>query len=773
MRAFLNLPVAWKLAVSALLGTVLLGTLIFLVRGETTQIASQQALLGSAGDAHDAKAAASAQVAGLAVHLRDIQLAQTPHAVNAALAALRGDAGRIAAHVQTASGAIADGAARASLAEIRAPLAAFEAAAGEIAAQRTRLIDARDGRLFRLALDYDQSFEGVLGSLDFELTDRADTDEARSRLLAFHNAVGELRIGAQRYLATGDETVLRRVRAAAAQQRVHIRGFMGFRMSERMAGDSRRLAEIAEAIAAAAAEVSDANQQMTRLIAERAQPASAALDRTLRAASRSVAALAQSAEDRVTAAVAATNETVLLFGGAIVVLLLGSSWLVARSIAGPLGRLSQALAGIARGEAALAVPHRGRSDEIGRIAEAVETLRGTVGSAFAQQQMLEQMPVGVMMADPRNEFRLNFLNAETKRLLRSIEHLLPVKADGMLGQSIDIFHHRPEHQRLMLGDPSRLPHRTRIKLGDETLELFVAAIRDGAGAYVGPMVIWSVVTAQARLADTFENEVGGVVDAVVAQADQLRISAEALSVTASTSGQEAAGVAEEASRANADVQAVAAAAEEMASSIAEITRRVAEAATVANQAVAETRATDGTVRGLAESAGRIGDVVRLISDIAGQTNLLALNATIEAARAGEAGKGFAVVASEVKSLASQTAKATEEIGAQIAQMQQATNGAVQAIREIGTVVERTSEIATAIAAAVEEQGSATQEIARSAAQVAAGTASVTRRIETVRSGAEQTGSSAGELLGASASMAQNASALREKATTFAAAVRRA
>jgi methyl-accepting chemotaxis protein len=378
-----------------------------------------------------------------------------------------------------------------------------------------------------------------------------------------------------------------------------------------------------------------------------------------------------------------------------------------------------------------------------------------------------------MMADPRNEFRLNFLNAETKRLLRSIEHLLPVKADGMLGQSIDIFHHRPEHQRLMLGDPSRLPHRTRIKLGDETLELFVAAIRDGAGAYVGPMVIWSVVTAQARLADTFENEVGGVVDAVVAQADQLRISAEALSVTASTSGQEAAGVAEEASRANADVQAVAAAAEEMASSIAEITRRVAEAATVANQAVAETRATDGTVRGLAESAGRIGDVVRLISDIAGQTNLLALNATIEAARAGEAGKGFAVVASEVKSLASQTAKATEEIGAQIAQMQQATNGAVQAIREIGTVVERTSEIATAIAAAVEEQGSATQEIARSAAQVAAGTASVTRRIETVRSGAEQTGSSAGELLGASASMAQNASALREKATTFAAAVRRA
>ncbi len=183
------------------------------------------------------------------------------------------------------------------------------------------------------------------------------------------------------------------------------------------------------------------------------------------------------------------------------------------------------------------------------------------------------------------------------------------------------------------------------------------------------------------------------------------------------------------------------------------------------------RQTDATVQGLSEAASRIGDVVRLIGDIAGQTNLLALNATIEAARAGEAGKGFAVVASEVKSLAGQTAKATEEIGRQIAEMQAATSQAVAAIRGIGATVARTSEIATTIAAAVEEQGSATQEIARSAAQVAEATGTVAARIESGRGAAQSTGDSAAAMRDDSGALAAQASALREKAAGFLRAVR--
>ncbi|WP_157136290.1 methyl-accepting chemotaxis protein, partial [Teichococcus cervicalis] len=166
---------------------------------------------------------------------------------------------------------------------------------------------------------------------------------------------------------------------------------------------------------------------------------------------------------------------------------------------------------------------------------------------------------------------------------------------------------------------------------------------------------------------------------------------------------------------------VAAAAEQLAGSIAEINRRVSEGAQVAQRAVTAAGASDTTVAGLAAAADRIGDVVRLIADIAGQTNLLALNATIEAARAGEAGKGFAVVASEVKTLASQTARATEEIGAQIGAMRGATAEAVAAVRGIAEAVARMGEVTAAIAAAVEEQGAATREIARNAAAAAQGT----------------------------------------------------
>ncbi len=172
------------------------------------------------------------------------------------------------------------------------------------------------------------------------------------------------------------------------------------------------------------------------------------------------------------------------------------------------------------------------------------------------------------------------------------------------------------------------------------------------------------------------------------------------------------------------MQTVAAAAEELSSSISEISRQVGQSAEIGRKAVDEARHTNDDVQGLADAAQKIGDVVSLITDIAGQTNLLALNATIEAARAGDAGKGFAVVASEVKSLATQTAKATEEIATQIAGMQEATTSAVEAIKRIGEI----DEIATSIASAVEQQGAATQEISRNAQQAAAGTQEVNGNI---------------------------------------------
>jgi methyl-accepting chemotaxis protein len=231
-----------------------------------------------------------------------------------------------------------------------------------------------------------------------------------------------------------------------------------------------------------------------------------------------------------------------------------------------------------------------------------------------------------------------------------------------------------------------------------------------------------------------ESSVGGIARQLTERAAELREAARSLEDGAGQTAGQAEAVAVGATEATANVQTVAAAAEELAASVAEITRQVAQAAQITGRALEETRGTDSTMSKLGEAAERIGEVVRLISGIAGQTNLLALNATIEAARAGEAGKGFAVVASEVKSLASQTAKATEEIAGQIGAIQDAAKDAVRSIQGIGAVVTEINEVAGAIAAAVEEQGAATREIARNVAEAASGTNDVSARIARVGQG---------------------------------------
>ena len=274
-----------------------------------------------------------------------------------------------------------------------------------------------------------------------------------------------------------------------------------------------------------------------------------------------------------------------------------------------------------------------------------------------------------------------------------------------------------------------------------------------------------------KIADEFEAQVRGVVDAVSSSSTQLQSSARSMASAAEGAVQQSATVASASQDATNNVQTVAAAAEELSSSIAEIARQVAESAKIASQAVEEAGATNRTIQGLADAAQRIGDVVKLINDIASQTNLLALNATIEAARAGEAGKGFAVVASEVKTLATQTAKATEEIAQQIAAIQSATGDAVAAIKGIGGTIGRISEIATTIATAVEEQGAATREIARNVQQAARGTNEVSSNIVGVKQAAVQTGTAAAEVLNAANALSEQAERLRVGVDEFLAQIR--
>ncbi|HYC01838.1 MAG TPA: methyl-accepting chemotaxis protein [Azospirillaceae bacterium] len=268
------------------------------------------------------------------------------------------------------------------------------------------------------------------------------------------------------------------------------------------------------------------------------------------------------------------------------------------------------------------------------------------------------------------------------------------------------------------------------------------------------------------LCAAFDREVSTALQTMAGATHQTEQAAQSMAATADQASRQSVAVSAAADQASANVQTVASAAEELASSITEISRQVTRSAAVLGDAVTAAERTDGTVQSLATRAQSIGEVIRLISDIAAQTNLLALNATIEAARAGEAGKGFAVVASEVKALATQTARATEEISVQVSAIQGATVEAVEALKSIGTAVVQANQIAAAIASAVEEQGAATAEIARNVSQASAGTAEVSQNIAGVTEAASHTGAAAVQVKAAAESMAKQSLGLKGQVEAF-------
>ncbi|WP_275196481.1 HAMP domain-containing methyl-accepting chemotaxis protein [Bradyrhizobium sp. CSA207] len=276
-----------------------------------------------------------------------------------------------------------------------------------------------------------------------------------------------------------------------------------------------------------------------------------------------------------------------------------------------------------------------------------------------------------------------------------------------------------------------------------------------------------------RFADDFESAVGAIVSNVSASAVQLESAASTLTRTAETTQSLSSQVADVSEQASSNMQSVATATEELSASVEEIGRQVRDSSRIAEAAVGQAKETDSRIGKLSHAAQQIGEVVKLITAIAEQTNLLALNATIEAARAGEAGRGFAVVASEVKSLASQTAKATDEISSHIAGMQGATAESVAAIKEIGATIGQISSIATSIASAVEQQGAATQEIARSVQTVAQGTQTAATDIGQVNRGAAETGSASEEVLNSAKTLSSESTRLRAELDRFMANIRAA
>ena len=733
-----RVSIGTKIALSSGAALLLVGVLVV---GVLSSMVALQGFADRMAAAHAAETAADhAQLAARAMQLasRDMQSQQTADRVEQSAAAALRQSERAQSALDDALPA-ADAAATAALKQGVASLTAYRDAVTRKAALRAAMLQERDNAFMTLQARFDSAITSVRREMVLEDLTPSEAEEMAEHIRAYQLAILTMRDATNRFLATGDAALTEKVNAADLSATGHLPGIVGARISADFKETAQDMAEAGKRMRDSSRTLFDAARELETFTATTEEQAALALETHLGAIGRAFGDLAEAALAASGAAQAAARRNLLALAGGITLVLLLSGVVMVRSIGRPIAAMTRVVQAMAAGDTESEVGFAGRGDEVGRMAAALGVLRLAVRRAFLQGQMIDQLPLGVVTADARQDFRISFANPEMARLLEPARAALTVAPDALAGQSIDVLAADPEAARALFADTGRLPQRSRMVLGPRSFEVMVSALTAADGSYAGPMLAWRDVTGQVALAHRFERSVAGVVQSVGQSAGEMGDAANAMTGSATRSGSLLVAVAEASRDATGNVQAVAASAEELARSVEEIARRVAESAEIASGAVVEAQATDQSMAGLSEAASRIGDVVRLITDIAARTNLLALNATIEAARAGEAGRGFAVVANEVKTLANQTAKATGEIAAQIAGMQGATGQAVTALRSIGTTIQRMSGITTAIAGAVEQQGAATQEIARAVQQAAAGTAQVDTNIGAVAVAVEQTG----------------------------------
>jgi len=437
---------------------------------------------------------------------------------------------------------------------------------------------------------------------------------------------------------------------------------------------------------------------------------------------------------------------------------------MSKAIVAPVARLTAAVSSLAGGDGSITVTDQSRRDEIGVLARGLEILRKVVEDSFRLNSLVEDQPAAILLCT--TDMKISYLNKAAKGILQKMRPSSPFDQTNVIGKNILDFHSRTDRIKEIMGDIGRVPFAGKFTMAGVTIENIVDAVRDKNGKVVGTMLSWKDVTDYIKLSESFEHQVKDAAQSVAAACTQLGNAAENMTAAALGTKAESSEVADAATQATANVQTVAAAAEELAASVSEITRQVSTSASLARRTAEEAKKTNATLATLVESAGKISAVVGIISDIASQTNLLALNATIEAARAGDAGKGFAVVANEVKGLANQTARATEEIGSQMHQMQEITKETVAAIQKIIAMIGDIDSNSATIAAAVEQQGAATSEISRSAQSASEGTSQVSRSIVKVVEGAEVTGRNAGDVRNSVHDLARQAGALETGVNAF-------
>ena len=386
---------------------------------------------------------------------------------------------------------------------------------------------------------------------------------------------------------------------------------------------------------------------------------------------------------------------------------------------------------------------------------------------------LDALPVNVIIVDPSTA-QVTYANRPSVETLKTLQEFLPpgVRPEAMVGTSMDVFHKRPGHQRAIVSDPTRLPWRTKIRLGPKTLDLHVSAVYAPSGAYIAAVLSWADVTALAEAIKGFDATIEAAFGSSARATQEMRDAVRTVRGATEETSTAASRASASAALTNDNVQAVAAAVEEMTAANDEIARQMGDSGKATQQAVAEAERARTSVQALSEISQKIGEVVGMISAIASQTNLLALNATIEAARAGTAGRGFAVVAAEVKELANQTARATAEIAQHIAGVQNATSGTVQAIDRITDVIGLVARNTSAVSAASDEQAVTVGDIGRSVRAASDQTASVGQSIDAVTGCAGRSSASVEAALSATAHLEMQIEAMTRAVGLFVAEVRK-
>ncbi len=635
MRFLRNLSISLKLALSAGVAVALLAALGVTSRHSLVQLAALQTRASDAAVAVQQVSEAERAGIELRVISRDIAREQT----GSGLKELTGRADGQVRIILSALSKLADGLqSRAGdprpLSLARGAVDAYAKIIEQEAALGRQILLTRERDLIRPRADFESSLKtfdqelaagGVLiGGVDavtaaappgIDARPPEALGRARELFNAYQLAMARAQNGALLFLATGNSGAINTVADGVEEAKARMAELLALPLPAATLADAKLPEILGDGIARAAKEVVAGALRLSAFVHTDVEQASAALADRLTSVADSEALSADDARTSADAATAAAARRLLVIGGGIALVLLISSWLTSRAVARPIASMTRAVQKLAEGEAEVTFGHAGRRDEVGRMAAALERLRGVVRDAFLRSQMIEQIPLGVMTAACSGaEFPITYVNPAARELMALVAAHLPAPPDRLLGE--DAARLAPD-QRTLLADPERLPTSQRLVLGAETLDVVVSAIRDRAGAYVGPMMTWKRATGQAGLVHRFEATVGAIARAVGGRAAEMTETAGQMSAAAREAGGRAEAVARASEQASCSAAAAAAGAEELAASIAEIGRRVAELARIAGRAVQEAEATDRCVGGLSEAARRIDDVVRLIGDIAG------------------------------------------------------------------------------------------------------------------------------------------------------------